>query len=113
MDAFSTKLLEASRNVRFTAHSPKKGRQQLRDAIKEIEAHLSDPRNQLIVNLAQSQAEEGCIEVDDNAVVSEGDDNGAYVQAWLWVSFDGTTLDKESLPEAAQKSAHKKAPLIA
>lgn len=28
---------------------------------------------------------EGSIEVDDNAVVSISDDNGAYVQAWVWV----------------------------
>lgn len=34
-------------------------------------------------------------EVDDDAKVSEGDDNGAYVQAWVWVSFAGTALDKD------------------
>lgn len=28
---------------------------------------------------------EGEIEVDPNAVVSRGNDNGAYVQAWVWV----------------------------
>ena len=30
--------------------------------------------------------EEGEIEVDDNAIVSKGDDDGAYVASWLWVS---------------------------
>jgi hypothetical protein len=35
--------------------------------------------------------------IDDDAKVSEGDDNGAYVQAWVWVSFEGTPLDKEAL----------------
>lgn len=39
---------------------------------------------------------EGEIEIDSSAVVSEGDDNGAYVQAWVWVSFAGTDFDKES-----------------
>src|SRR5262249_36553551 len=29
--------------------------------------------------------QEGYIEVDDNAVVSNGEDAGAYVQAWIWV----------------------------
>jgi hypothetical protein len=29
---------------------------------------------------------EGTIEVDDAAPVSIGDDDGAYVQAWVWVS---------------------------
>ena len=28
---------------------------------------------------------EGECEIDDDAVVSRGDDNGAYVQAWVWV----------------------------
>ena len=36
----------------------------------------------------------GEIEFDDDAKVSESDDNGAYVQAWVWVSFSGTELDK-------------------
>ena len=29
---------------------------------------------------------EGEIEVDNNALVSEGDEDGAYVAAWVWVS---------------------------
>jgi hypothetical protein len=29
--------------------------------------------------------DEGQLEVDDNAPVSIGDDDGAYVQAWVWV----------------------------
>ena len=41
---------------------------------------------------------DGETEVDDNAEVSEGDDNGAYVQAWIWVTFSGTPLDKEQQP---------------
>ena len=28
---------------------------------------------------------DGEIEVDDNAVVSQGNDSGAYVAAWVWV----------------------------
>ena len=34
-------------------------------------------------------------EIDDTAIVSEGEENGAYVQAWLWVSFVKTEFDKE------------------
>jgi len=49
-----------------------------------------------IRQLAKAQHEvEGELEIDANAVVSEGDDNGAYVQAWVWVDFAGTELDKE------------------
>jgi hypothetical protein len=29
--------------------------------------------------------DEGRIEIDANAIVSRGDDNGAYVSAWVWV----------------------------
>ncbi len=35
---------------------------------------------------AKAQQREGELEVDDDAVVSLGDDAGAYVQAWVWVS---------------------------
>ena len=28
---------------------------------------------------------EGSVEIDDDALVSVGDDPGAYVQAWIWV----------------------------
>jgi hypothetical protein len=31
--------------------------------------------------------EEGEIEVDDNARVSSGGDEGAYVEGWVWVPF--------------------------
>ena len=32
----------------------------------------------------------GVIEIDDNAVVSRGGSNGAYVQAWVWVEKPST-----------------------
>ena len=43
------------------------------------------------VAAAQDCTEEGYIEVDDNASVSLGTEDGAYVQAWIWVYR--TTLD--------------------
>jgi len=53
-------------------------------------------RQKKIVELAKKcpMLCDGSLEVDDNAIVSEGSDNGAYVQAWLWISFEGTELDK-------------------
>ena len=30
----------------------------------------------------------------DGAIISEGDDNGAYVMGWHWVDFHGTKFDK-------------------
>ena len=40
---------------------------------------------------------EGEIEIDSNAVVSKGDDPGAYVAAWVWVPDSGidTTATEE------------------
>ena len=31
---------------------------------------------------------DGEIEIDDDAVISESEDGGAYVQAWVWVYDD-------------------------
>lgn len=38
----------------------------------------------------------GELEIDEGAPISEGEDNGAFVQAWVWVDFTGTSLDKEN-----------------
>jgi len=42
---------------------------------------------------------DGETEIQDDAILSEGEDNGAYLQAWVWVDFAGTDLDKEAAPE--------------
>lgn len=42
---------------------------------------------------AQDQAVGGELEVDDWAVISAGDDDGAYVMAWLWVPDDELPLE--------------------
>jgi len=55
----------------------------------------------LILNLAARHLPlvDGKLELDrHSAVVSEGADNGAYVQVWAWVSFENTELDKELDP---------------
>lgn len=35
---------------------------------------------------ASELSKDGELEIDDGAIVSMGDDPGAYVMAWLWVS---------------------------
>lgn len=60
------------------------------DCVKFFDAQATD-RDKQIADLAPTR--EGELEVD-NAIVSEGDDNGAYVLAWVWVPFNGTELDK-------------------
>jgi len=54
-------------------------------------------RRQRILEIAgrSDKLREGDLELDSGAKVSEGDDNGAYVQVWMWVAFDGTDLDKK------------------
>lgn len=53
-------------------------------------------RRAAIVALAKEQYHrDGEVEVDDGAKLSEGDDNGCYVAAWVWVDFAGTEFDKE------------------
>lgn len=57
-----------------------------------------DDRERKIIQLAQASSlvGDGVLEIDDTAITSEGDDNGSYVMAWLWVDFSGTDLDKET-----------------
>ena len=58
----------------------------------------ADPeRSAEILHLAKEQIQsDGALEIDDDSLVSEGDDNGAYVQAWCWVDFTDTPLDKRN-----------------
>ncbi len=50
-----------------------------------------------IIELARQHRQvEGAVEIDNNAQLSEGNDNGCYVSAWVWVDFAGTGYDKES-----------------
>ena len=49
-----------------------------------------------LVTMAKRKLEEpGELEINDDAEVSEGGDNGCYVQAWVWLDFAGTAYDKE------------------
>lgn len=56
----------------------------------------SDSRRKKIIQMAKDKYyREGEIEIDGNAKLSEGSDNGTYVEAWVWVSFAGTEFDKD------------------
>lgn len=65
--------------------------------LRELE--VDDARHKAIIELARNEHEhDGEVEIDDDAKLSEADDNpdnGCYVQAWVWVSFGGTPYDKE------------------
>jgi hypothetical protein len=63
----------------------------------------ADDRRLEIIELAREQrAIEGAVENDDNALLSEGNDNGCYVAAWVWVDFSCTKFDKEKGQENEQ-----------
>lgn len=50
--------------------------------------------NRKMVKAAQDEySRDGEIEVDKGAVVSYGDSDGAYVQAWVWVNFNDARVD--------------------
>jgi predicted dehydrogenase len=54
------------------------------------------PRAEAYRKAAREQHEdEGTLEVDDNAVVSFGDDDGAYVAAWVWVGKEEAGICRE------------------
>jgi hypothetical protein len=56
----------------------------------------AEERRREIIELAREQREiEGPVEIDDNALLSEGNDNGCYVTAWVWVDFTRTKFDKQ------------------
>lgn len=98
MSKYFQELLTAAKAV-------KKPSPELRKAIKAAEEHLNDPRRQRILDLARATlAREGELEFDDDAIASEGDDNGAYLQAWVWVDFDGTRLDKNQVSNSVQET---------
>jgi hypothetical protein len=53
-------------------------------------------RKNRIIKLAKAQLHrDGECEIENTSIVSESTDNGAYVQAWVWVNFADTDLDKE------------------
>lgn len=54
------------------------------------------PRLDAIRALANDQHACEEIVIDSDAVVSESNDNGAYVAAWVWTDFSDTEFDKET-----------------
>lgn len=100
MDTMKSNLLEAASNVLVAASAvpeelvPKL--EELRKAVNAIREHSVDEENREIIQMAMEQHERpGEVEVEPDGVVSISEDNGAYVQAWVWVSFADTKFDQE------------------
>lgn len=59
--------------------------------------YISEQRHKMIVDMAIERVSEfsSCdVQIDRNARISEGSDNGCYVSGWVWCDFAGTELDK-------------------
>jgi len=54
----------------------------------------SEERRFEIIELAREQRQEEGLEIDNDARLSEGNDNGCYVAAWVWADFAETKFDK-------------------
>jgi len=67
--------------------------QLVRERAEGIDVLEKPERFDEILELAKQQAPEE-VEFDNDAVVSEGGDNGCYVQGWFWCDFADTELDK-------------------
>ena len=62
----------------------------------QIENAQAEFKRLSILELARNEHQkDGEVEIDDNAQLSEGNDNGCYVAAWVWVGFSGTPFDKD------------------
>ena len=77
-----------------------------------VDCHMEVEERRLdIIDLARERhGEEGAVEIDDNAQLSEGDDNGCYVQAWVWVDLPAPSLTRRTEP-ALTSHATNAAPL--
>lgn len=106
-DPLLTHLAEELEAIRQALQQDNPGRADwlARKATERITAHQAPAkpaetedlkaRRLAIIDLADEQHASEDIDVDADARLSEGDDNGCYVSAWLWVNFSGTPFDKE------------------
>ena len=54
-----------------------------------------DPADPYVEAAVERWSRDGEIEIDEDAVVSRGDDPGAYVMGWLWVTNEDAGLPSE------------------
>lgn len=71
--------------------------QALSEKIYDRIAEMNDPAIQARYQAYRDAVvtSEGSIECDDGALVSEGDDPGAYVMTWTWVTNDQAGIEDE------------------
>lgn len=68
----------------------------------------TDDRRLEIVELARNEhQEDGEVEINGNAQLSEGTDNGCYVTAWVWVGFRGAKFDQDKEESKTPNERHQ------
>ena len=61
-----------------------------------------ETHRKFIVEAAKMQNHSDNLQIDDDADTAEGDENGCFVSAWIWQSFDGLLSDKNQLPSGGE-----------
>jgi hypothetical protein len=71
---------------------------QVNNALQSAREHVAEQETLQAYRDAADRlhTDEGTIEVDDNAIVSKGEDDGAYVAAWVWVYDDDVKEDSHA-----------------
>jgi hypothetical protein len=110
MTLTETKLLEELKAIVSVAHAYhcENGPLDKSDWYQRAQAAIAeappDPDDARYIKAARAQYhKDGEIEIDDGALVSRGDDPGAYVQAWVWVS-DEELEDGDDLCDTCGRS---------
>jgi len=65
-----------------------------------IEVFGENENNQFVLAAREFHHKDGVLEIDDTTVVSESEDNGAYVMSWVWV--DGSDLSTLMVSKACE-----------
>ena len=68
---------------------------------EKVEKALAGPTDREAKYLARAEeiSVDGECEIDDDAIVSEGEDHGAYVMGWIWVDAEDAGVEKPSEEE--------------
>ena len=86
---------------------------EIRDAAVAYCAHMANritppvfseeetARRQAIYDLHLTQYPQETVEVDDDFTIHDGDENGCFISAWIWIDFSETPLDKETCADKA------------
>lgn len=81
-----TKMVEHNTILDATRQVLEKEPEAVRDLSVQPAAADTLPDSWYIARARDTHEREGELEIDDEPVVSRGEDAGAYVQAWIWVA---------------------------